>query len=61
MIRAAMVGAIVVCVGLGFMVTGGVWLVVLAVVLAYLLGRDDADAKRRRARPGYVERRSFDA
>jgi hypothetical protein len=52
--RAATVGAIVLLVGLGLAMPGGTWLVVIAVVLAYLLGAADESARRNRRRGGYV-------
>lgn len=55
MIRAVVIAAIIALVGFAWMVpAGGIWLVALAVVLAYVQGRSDEHDRRDRARPGYV-------
>lgn len=54
--RAVMVAAIVGLVGFGFTLasSGGIYLAVIAVVLAYLRGRmDESEAKQRR-RGGFI-------
>lgn len=54
-----MVAAVVVCVGVGSMLAGGVWLAGLGVALAYLLGRSDEHERRREdPRPGYIDQRA---